>query len=1058
MGVARQIWTLTRKTLVIVCARHWFATLLRAVLLPIIYAAFISYSKNLFIPPSEFGIASPSPIRSFSDALHASDSTRHTVAFVHNGHTGGAIESVINGLADTAQQAGKDVQILRSETDLLSVCRSSLRGTTACYGAASFLASPDEGSGGRWNYTLRADGALGTKIYVNRNDNDAELYVLPFQRAIDSSIVSRSNSSLPDTVNQYPFTSQTPQERDDEIRRLYMQALVRFLGVAYYIGIVGIVYHLTGQMALERELGISQLIEAMTPNTHTFYTQAARLVSHHLAFDVVYLLSWIVMAVILKILVFTKTSVGLLIGFHLLGGLALSSFSILGASFFKRAQLSGITVTIVSIILAIIAQVVTPQSSGAVAILGLLFPSANYTFFIIWLARWERQDRPADLSSGAPNSPWQLPGYVFWILFILQTAAFPVLGALLERSLYGTASKSRRMTNNPEGSSVAIKLEAFSKEYRPGYWSRLVARLPGVRVKDTVVAVNKLSLSALKGQIMVLLGANGSGKSTTLDAISGLTEITSGTIEVDGTGGLGLCPQQNVMWQELTVFEHVEIFNKLKTTGKPDSKAEIDALIEACDLTLKRNARSGTLSGGQKRKLQLAMMFTGGSRVCCIDEVSSGLDPLSRRKIWDILLRERGLRSLIFTSHFLDEADYLSDHIAMLSKGNLKAEGSAAELKAKFGGGYRVKVPKDVTWDAEGLEYTGANAEEENVVYHLADSEHAATFVERLDKAHVKKYEVLGPTIEDVFLRLAEEVREDSTEAVVPVSVSPNDKDSASSSGPAEKDTVKDSDAPLNLYSGRGTTMLRQSWVLFRKRVTVFKRGYLPYFFAVIIPVITAGLVTFFLHGFTKLDCSPESQVNEGTAEALNTSSIDLLIPLGPASRVPAQLVAEALHQNQSWFHQIGSLDEFNQFVNQRHANVTPGGFFLGDSTSDTPTMAYVGNWQVATALLTQNLLNNVLSNTTIAAQYNGFALPLPARAADTLQLILYFGLAMSAFPGFFALYPTTERLRNVRSLHYSNGIRAVSTPVCETHSTNAPRDTWAQASRAFDPSHLNRG
>lgn len=208
MGFARQVWTLTRKTLLIVVARHWFATLLRAILLPIIFEFFISYAKNLFVPPSEFGIASPTPIRSFTDALHASDSTRHTVAFVNNGHTGGAIESVINELANTARQAGKDVQILRSETELLSICRSSLRGTTACYGAASFLASPDEGSGGRWNYTLRADGELGTKIYVNRNDNDAELYVLPFQRAIDSIIVTRSNSSLPDTVNQYPFTSQ----------------------------------------------------------------------------------------------------------------------------------------------------------------------------------------------------------------------------------------------------------------------------------------------------------------------------------------------------------------------------------------------------------------------------------------------------------------------------------------------------------------------------------------------------------------------------------------------------------------------------------------------------------------------------------------------------------------------------------------------------------------------------------------------------------------------------------------------------------------------------------
>merc|ERR1712072_1268925 len=121
-------------------------------------------------------------------------------------------------------------------------------------------------------------------------------------------------------------------------------------------------------------------------------------------------------------------------------------------------------------------------------------------------------------------------------------------------------------------------------------------------------------------------------------------------------------------------------------------------LIRACDLEHKANAKSRTLSGGQKRKLQLAMMFTGGSRVCCIDEISSGLDPLSRRKIWEILLTERESRSMLLTTHFLDEADVLSDYIVLMSNGHLKAEGSAAELKHKYGGNYLVEVrkPKDM--------------------------------------------------------------------------------------------------------------------------------------------------------------------------------------------------------------------------------------------------------------------------------------------------------------------------------------------------------------------------
>ncbi|RJE17063.1 ABC transporter, partial [Aspergillus sclerotialis] len=86
-------------------------------------------------------------------------------------------------------------------------------------------------------------------------------------------------------------------------------------------------------------------------------------------------------------------------------------------------------------------------------------------------------------------------------------------------------------------------------------------------------------------------------------------------------------------------------------------------------------------------------MFTGGSSVCCVDEVSSGLDPISRRKIWDILLAERGSRTILLTTHFLDEAELLADNIAILSKGVLKAQGSSVELKHRLGSGYRVHRP-----------------------------------------------------------------------------------------------------------------------------------------------------------------------------------------------------------------------------------------------------------------------------------------------------------------------------------------------------------------------------
>lgn len=959
-----------------------------------------------------------------TQALHAADPSRNIVAFVNSGHTGGEIDRVINQLAATARDAGKNVQILESGDDLLTVCPSTLRGTTPCYGAVTFRCSPTEGSCAVWNYTLTGDGYFGTKIYVHNDNNDAEVYTLPFQRAIDEAIVgSNGTASLPQTIFTYPFTSETQQGRDDEIRHLFMNALINFLGVAFFVGIVGVVYHLTGQMASERELGLSQLIEAMTPNTHVWYTQAARLISNHLAFDLIYLPSWLVMAGIIKVLVFTKTSAGIIIGFHILIGLALSSWSVLGASFFRKSQLSGISVTMVSVILAIIAQVQPPNSSGAIALTTLLFPPMGYVYFTHYMARWEYQSLPTNMVKGAPNSPWQLPGIAIWILFIISIIVFPIIAGFVERWLHGTASKSRKLNFHPADPSKPLQLSSFSKEYRPGWWGRLRIPWLGKKARETVLAVNNLTMTALQGQIFVLLGANGSGKSTTLDAISGLTQISGGTIEIDGTGGLGLCPQKNVMWDELTVFEHIQIFNKLKNLGKPDHKQVLDDLVAACDLQLKRNAKAKTLSGGQKRKLQLAMMFTGGSRVCCIDEVSSGLDPLSRRKIWDILLKERGRRTLLLTTHYLDEPEALADHIAILSKGNLMAEGSAVELKQRYGGGYKIHIghlPPDVVDSSDNWENKVA---ENGALYHKSNSAEAAAFIAELDEKEFNNYQVVGPTIEDVFLRLAQEVNHELHEpapVVVPIHASSTSKKSEDSSE-GEKFADDSEEKLLQLHDGRGTSLVQQSWILFRKRLTIVRRTNWPYIFAVLIPIITAGLVTFFLHDFDGLSCTPGAQVRYTAARGLNVD-LEVLVPYGPPSLISVSEIATLAHQNQSEFHQVSSLEQLNSFVDQRYANVTPGGFFVDGST---PTLAYQGDAIMAFPFITQSFVNQIMSRVPIVAQYQSFAWPWAPKAGDTLQLILYFGLAMSVFPALFALYPTVERLRNVRALHYSNGIRA---------------------------------
>ncbi|KAL9125089.1 MAG: hypothetical protein Q9217_005652 [Psora testacea] len=1047
----RQTKTLVWKNILIVLFRHAFSTPLRAFLLPVIFIGFLAYARNLFIPPSQFGIANPTPVRSLPDALSIGGGGRNTVALINNGFTGGNIERVIESVANRVRAAGKDTQILNTEAELLTACRSSIRGVSTCFGAAVFYGSPTEGPGGMWNYSLRADGGLGEKIDVTSSQNDPEIYVLPLQHAIDFTIASQNTSidqaALQSQVNEYPYTSKTQKERETDIRTRYMGGIMDYLAVAFFIAVVGVIYQLVGLMASERELGMTQIMEASMPNKLRWQPQMIRFASYHIAFDLIFIPGWICIGLILAFGVFQKTSVAILVIYNILAGLSLSSFSIFGAAFFHKAQLSGIVTTIIALLLAVLAQVIAKTNDGAVVVLSLLFPPMNYTFFTIFMARWERQNSPTNILKAAPESPWSIPGIVFFVLLIIQIFVFPALGALVEQTLYGTASKGRQLSASTENAHVAVQLTGFTKRYRPSWWARNIATRFGKR-KETVIAVNALDLAIPQGQIMVLLGANGSGKSTTLEAIAGLNTVTSGTVAVDGHGGFGICPQKNVLWDNLTAFEHVKIFNRLKSTNQPSSKQEIYDLIRDCDLDRKVNARARHLSGGQKRKLQLSMMFTGGSRVCCVDECSSGVDALARQKLWNILLNERGKRTIIFTTHFLDEADLLSDQIAILSKGCLKAQGSAVELKHRLGGGYRIhvfKIPGEKL-DLPPLEGVQTKEMVDRIVYTLPQSSQAADCIRQLEQYQINNYEISSPTIEEIFFNVAEDIETWSNKqapGAAPLSpaVTSNGKAGDQIIVTESKGGIRDgADAGLNLQTGRRLGIFQQALVLFRKRWTVFQRNYLPYAAAFLIPVVAAGLVTLFLTDFSAIGCSPTDQISASDINSLVTQA-NYDIAVGPASKLSPDSFARieatlpggnssggrgsGLAALASAVHPVdGTLDDFNEYIAQNYANVTPGGFFLGDGASPA-TFAYKGNADISLATITQNALDTLLTNISISTQYQTFDTPWTPSVGKTLQLIVYFGLAMSAYPAFFALYPTLERLRNVRQLHYSNGVRS---------------------------------
>lgn len=300
----------------------------------------------------------------------------------------------------------------------------------------------------------------------------------------------------------------------------------------------------------------------------------------------------------------------------------------------------------------------------------------------------------------------------------------------------------------------------------------------------------------------------------------------------------------------------------------------------------------------------------------------------------------------------------------------------------------------------------------------------ATRFVDEFRSHGIKNYDIVGPTLEDVFLALAEEVKEHNLDRddTTPMTSLPKGADVALPSSDQNSEEVERS---LKMSQGRGTTFTQQTLILIRKRFTILRRNYWPYVCALLLPIIAAGLVTLYLKGFKAIGCSPGESSNNPQVFSLANVDTDrsLLIPVGPSSRVDVRTLAAVSGLNQSNFQLVDTLDDFNKFVDTRFHNVTPGGLFIQDN--GPPVMAYVGNGGTLTGLVVLSALDTLLSRIPISTQYQQFAVPIAPGMGKTLQLILYFGLAMSVYPAFFALYPTIERLHKVRALHYSNGIRA---------------------------------
>uniref|UniRef100_A0A7N0VH21 ABC transporter domain-containing protein n=1 Tax=Kalanchoe fedtschenkoi TaxID=63787 RepID=A0A7N0VH21_KALFE len=350
--------------------------------------------------------------------------------------------------------------------------------------------------------------------------------------------------------------------------------------------------------------------------------------------------------------------------------------------------------------------------------------------------------------------------------------------------------------------NIAVQIQGLVKSYPGKFLKKGAKSLPFHAVKG-------LWINMAKDQLFCLLGPNGAGKTTTISCLTGVTPVTSG----DGmarcfafiyilihfhpgheSGGqcfhffafqklfaaliygnsvqssvgmtqirklIGVCPQFDILWDSLSGLEHIHLFGRLKglhpsTLGQIAKKA-----LAEVKLTGSARTRSGSYSGGMKRRLSVAIALLGDPKLVILDEPTTGMDPITRRHVWDIIEKAKKGRAIILTTHSMEEADILSDRIGIMAKGRLRCLGTSIRLKSKFGTGFVATVrfagiPEQTASD-ENATNTRAKSVKEFFNHHLNVKEKEETtgyltFVIPRQKEALLKVVLLNLTTLQLFL------------------------------------------------------------------------------------------------------------------------------------------------------------------------------------------------------------------------------------------------------------------------------------------------------------------
>ncbi|KAL4454193.1 hypothetical protein ABPG74_012150 [Tetrahymena malaccensis] len=553
------------------------------------------------------------------------------------------------------------------------------------------------------------------------------------------------------------------------------------------------------------------------------------------------------------------------------------------------------------------------------------------------------------------------------------------------------------------------------------------------------IAVNRINLQIYSGQVFSFLGHNGAGKTTTMSILTGMLSPTSGTAYIKGLDirkdmdqirkFLGVCPQHDILFDQLTVKEHLELFATLK--GMPADKIEsaITKIIKDVDLVEKTNIVSSSLSGGQKRKLSVAIAFIGGSDVIILDEPTSGMDVSARRHIWDMLKNYKSSKIIILTTHFMDEADYLGDRIGIISDGKIKCIGSNVFLKDSYGAGYNftfvkeennspsqpiIELMKKYIPDCEIISDVSAEVAFQVPKKHVpVFQELFATIEKDKKRLMIRSYGVSNTTLEQVFLKVA----------------SMNENHfilEKKQSNVKEQQSHVDFDFNKERIKGKLNIFKTHLWALMVKRFRYFKRDSRSFVCELLLPIIMI-LIGFLASTTAAFNDWPNLQLTLDQYNDFNQIYIG-----GQMNNVQNYL--QKYQNSENIISSSPTVQDFNNELFEKKTTDLKIGLFV---TSNLPTdyqyYSFVNSINPNMAPISINMMNNAIINQILGRDIkiivNNQPLLLTAYTKSFsgtvkgIVISLIFSIGMAFIPASLITYIVREREEHIKHQQIVSGV-----------------------------------